>query len=183
MKNKILIFIFITAICLFALYLNSYSITLLMAGYKSDDIIILKAGIDSNNENYRVLLYRGYPVENESAFIHMIQNKIGIWQISHTMDFRHPDTGLLITSGLNTGGFKRFSHDDEFIFISESYLIYHGLNAIKLIDFQPGQLPDFVAANIWQTGNEYTILLQYYGNPTGLNIDLYEIILMHEFIA
>lgn len=66
----------------------------------------------------------------------------------------------------------------EHIFDFEWHMLYYGNNAIKLIEFLPGQIPENVAIDIRQAGNIYSIHLINFGDPYVLpNIDIYSLLL------
>ena len=79
--------------------------------------------------------------------------------------------------GFGPAGIKRFSPSANPLFEFEVHAYYYGKNAKRLIEFEPGQLPEQVAVNIQQAGNEYSIHLVYFGNPQDYNsINLHEIL-------
>lgn len=56
-------------------------------------------------------------------------------------------------------------------------MIYSGNNALKLIEFTPGQIPDNVTVNIQQAGESYWIHLITFAEPDVLNsIDMKSIL-------
>ena len=157
------------------IYCNNYSITLLRAGISKNNVKIIKAGIDANDNEYQILLSNNN--YDDYSFFHLIRNNMGIWRVTHKESSRHPVTGLLNYGGIKICGIKRFSVNDDPIFISESFQLFHGNNAIKLIEFLPGQLPYNTAVNIWQAGKEYTISLIHYGDANNFNIDMYKLLM------
>lgn len=55
------------------------------------------------------------------------------------------------------------------IFQKEWHNAYYGTNATKLIEFLPGQIPENVAVNIHQAGQQFWIHLVTYGEPEVLS--------------
>ena len=172
----ILVAVAIATISYIVCYSNSYALALVLENMNRNETAILKAGFDSNGDEYRVVISRSSS-SNEVALIRLCKNSIGLWRIANIENERNPETGLLTIGGIDASGVRRFSVLDDPTFEFEIYNIFHGNNAIKPIELSPKQLPNNVTMSIRQAGEEYTIILFCYGNPESLNIDLHKLLI------
>lgn len=185
MKKTCIVVISIIAIVIIAFGIfrtNSFSFAIRRAGLNPYDVIPLESSIDANGNEFRII--KTSSDKQEIVLAYMEKNRMGFWSVAYYSPPPHPseetswDTKLVSIGWMKPAGIKRYDAAEDPIFETEWHQLYYGNNAIKLIEFLPGQIPDNVAVNIRQAGNEYSIHLIHFGNPDILNnIDMHSLLL------
>ena len=152
------VIIIIVAIFMFA----GYPISLMLNGFAPQNSEILYAGIDGNENEYRVVELRDGGKINEVAIF--TKTFLPIWKKNQSA--REEDglaLGWAVSTGLKTYG--REIVDINFAFHS----VYCGNDAVKKIESISEYLPENTTAEIRQADESYSIHLTTYGDINLLN--------------
>ena len=178
----IVISILVIGIIVFNIFrMNSLSLALRKAGFNPYDVKHLESDFDANGDEIKII--KTSSNKQEIVLVYMVKNKMGFWSVGYWAPNQHPDgepqeTQPVCISWMKPAGIKWYNIDGNTISEIEWHLLYYGNNAIKLIEFLPGQIPDNVAVNIQQAGNEYSIHLIHFGDPDVFNnIDMHSLLL------
>ncbi|SFQ47435.1 hypothetical protein [Caldicoprobacter faecalis] len=169
----IVIFILVTGIIVFNIFrINSFSLAIKKAGFNPHDIIPLESDFDANGNEIKII--KTSSNRQEIVLVYMVKNKMGFWSVGYWSPYQYPDeesqeTQPVCIGWMKPAGVKWYYINGNKTFETEWHLLYYGNNAIKLIEFLPDQIPDNVAVNIQQAGNEYSIHLIHFGAPDVLN--------------
>jgi len=169
MKKPVIIIIAVVAFILTALttaWAKNFYITLLIAGYNTSDVMIIDTNHDENNKEFKVIKTSSKDDSNVLAIL--TRNSFGIWNITQKQE--KIDNKTINTIGwVNKGELKRFSFKDGGTIENEWNIVYCGNNALKLIEFKPGQIPENVTVNIQQNGATYLIHIISFSSSEPLN--------------
>ncbi|ACM61294.1 hypothetical protein B0S90_2552 [Caldicellulosiruptor bescii] len=172
----ILVFVFITIIK------GSFSITLWRAGFSSANIQTLARSFDDNGNEIKII--KTNSKRSDIVLVYLVKNKFGFWKVGY---FTPSSSNKLAVIGwMRWSAVRRFKADEDHLFEAEYHKIYYGNNAIKRIEFLPGQIPENVAVSIWQAGKEYYIHLICFGtgDASPLNsIDIHSLSLKNKCLA
>lgn len=172
----ILVFVYIT------ITKESFSIALWRAGFSSSNIQTLARSFDDNGNEIKVI--KTSSKKHDIVLVYLVKNKFGFWKVGY---FTTSSSNKLAVIGwMKWSAIRRFKLDEDPLFEAENHRIYYGNNAIKRIEFLPGQIPENVAVSIWQAGKEYYIHLVCFetGKDSPLNsIDIYSLLLKNKCIA
>jgi len=169
----IVIFILVTGIIVFNIFrINSFSLAIKKAGFNPYDVIPLESDFDANGNEIKII--KTSSNKQEMALVYMVKNKMGFWSVGYWSPHQHPngesqETQPVCISWMKPAGIKWYGTDENITSAFEWHLLYYGNNAIKLIEFPPGQIPENVAVDIQQAHNEYIIHLIHFGAPDVLN--------------
>jgi len=172
----ILVFVFIT------ITKGSFSITLWRAGFSSANIQTLARSFDDNGNEIKII--KTNSKKNDIVLVYLVKNKFGFWKVGY---FTPSSSNKLAVIGwMRWSAVRRFKADEDPLFEAEYHKIYYGNNAIKRIEFLPGQIPENVAVSIWQAGKEYYIHLICFGtgDASPLNsINIHSLLLKNKCLA
>ncbi len=150
----------------FTFMFAGYPISLMLNGFAPQNSEILYAGIDDNENEYRVVELRdGGKIKEVAIFT---KTFLPIWK--KTQSVREADglaLGWIVSTGLKTYGLETV--DINFAFHS----VYCGNDAVKKIESISEYLPENTTAEIRQADESYSIHLTTYGDINLLNnVDL-----------
>lgn len=154
------------------LRMNSFSLALRRAGLNPYDVIPLESDFDANGDEIKII--KSSSDKQEIVLVYMVKNKMGFWSVGYQSPNPHPEGELdeiqpVYIGWMGPAGTKWYNIGGDTPFEMEYHLLYYGNNAIKLIEFLSGQIPNNVAVNIQQAGNEYSIHLIHFDVPDVFN--------------
>jgi hypothetical protein len=153
-----------------------------MSNYDTEGINIFEHSYDSNNDEFMVVSTR-YK-NSDITIVHLTKNKWGFWKIKNSQKNKDIETDVLSYKWLIHAGAKQFNYELNPYFEKELHVLYYGTNALKLVKFKPGEIPENVTINIQQAGNVYYIHLISFADLELLNsIDIPEILLENAIIG
>jgi hypothetical protein len=136
-------------------------------GFDPRDVRTIERSFDSNQQEFRVI--KTSSKDREIVLAILTRDGLGFWTVTSVSGEAQADPHLESIGWIRGGGVRRFSHSEDPDFSHEWNLVYYGNNAIQHILFRPGQLPENVAVNIQQAGEEYLIHIISFADPEVLN--------------
>lgn len=109
-----------------------------------------------NNCEYKVISTS--TDKSDIVLVHLQKNKLGFWKVREKKEYIGDDD-LVRADWMLSGGSKGYDYRLGSDLEHEIHIVYCGKNAIRLIEFLPGQLPENTTANIQQAGDEFQIHL------------------------
>lgn len=170
MKKKYLVLLLILLLGVIAFLgfkLNSFSFSLIRKGYNPNDVDAIEHSFDSNKEEFKVI--KTSSKNNEIVLAIITKNSMGFWNVTKTTEATSVSPNMASIAWIRGGGAKRFAHTSNAIFEHEWHYVYYGTNAISLIEFLPGQIPENVTVNIQQAGEQFLIHFITFAEPDVLN--------------
>lgn len=159
MKKPLIIILAAAALLVTALsaaWAKNFYITLLISGYSTSDVKIIDTSHNENDKEFKVI--KTSSKDKSDALAILTKNSLGIWSITQKQE--NIESRPITTIGwVNKGEVKRYTFKDGGVIENEWNIVYCGNNAIKLIQFNPGQIPENVTVNIQQNGSSYLIHL------------------------
>lgn len=152
---------------IFIIQTNGFSLALIRAGFNTNDVEVIEHSYDSTIGEFKVI--KTSSKKHNIILAWMSRDSFGFWKVIMTNDATTVMPNLVQIAWMRGAGAKRFTHTENAIFESEWHNAYYGTNATKLIEFLPGQIPENVAVNIRQAGQQFWIHLVTYGEPEVLS--------------
>lgn len=161
---------------------QSFSLALFFKGYHKGSIQYFDQTYDANEDEMKVLTSTSN--DKNIIILHMTKSKLGFWQERRSIDVKDPSTGISSYQWVHPAGSRRYPFGLNGQFEWETHSLYCGSNAVKLIEFKPGQLPENVTVNVQQAGELYFIHLISYADLNIINdLDIPNILLDNGNIA
>jgi len=157
----------ILIIIFFLIHTSGFSLALIRAGFNTNDVEVIEHSYDSAVGEFKVI--KTSSKEHKIILACMSRNSFGFWKVITTSEVTSVRPDIVEIAWVRGAGAKRFTHTENAIFENEWHYAYYGTNATKLIEFLPGQIPENVAVNIRQAGQQFWIHLVSYGEPDVLS--------------
>ncbi len=152
----------------FILRAFSFPLALRMSGLNPRVTDRIEHSFDANGREFRVI-----KTESRDGGINLVlltRNGLGFWCMeSQSSNDGQPGPWPVSIGWIRSGGAKRFDFEENATFENEWHLAYYGNNAIKKIEFLPGQIPENVTVNIQQAGAVFSIHVVSFAEPDVLN--------------
>lgn len=163
-KSRIVLWILIIAVIVFiVLQTCSFSLGLIIAGLDPDDVEVIEHSYDRVMKEFKVI--KTSSKEHEIVLALIIKDFMGFWKVEYASEAIAVRPNLAEIAWMRRAGAKRFAHMEDAKFEFEWHYTYYGTNAIKPIEFLPGQIPDNVTMNIHQAGQKFWIHLITFSEP------------------
>lgn len=168
MKIKLVLSVLLLGVIAFFIFkINSFSFSLMRSGYNQNNVQTIEHSFDSNKEEFKVIKTNSKNKEIVLAII--TKNSMGIWNVTKTTESTSVNPNIASIAWINGGGAKRFLFTSDPTFEHEWHYVYYGTNAVKFIEFLPGQIPENVTVNIQQAGVQFWIHIISFAEPEVLN--------------
>jgi hypothetical protein len=169
-------FLIVVIIVVAIILRSNLSMVISRAGFNPSDINILYSGIDNNGERFMVI--KTSTIEHKIVLGYLTKNNLGFWSLKYTEGDKVQSGHIVSIGWMINAGFRKYDMTKDSIFVTEWHQLYYGDNAIRFIEFLPGEIPDGVAVNIRQFGKEYCIHLITFNEPDTFNkIDIHKLLL------
>ena len=152
---------------------NSFNLALQWEGLTTQRVRVIEdIDIDSKDRVFQVV--QTTTKAGDMALVRLVKSSFGFWMVDqvNTTEQTEPYDWVSIAWVLGAG-IKRYTAGGDDHSELEWHMIYYGTNAIKEIKFNPSQIPENVAINIQQVGNEYWIhLISFENSGKNISFDL-----------
>ncbi len=180
-RKSVIILFSIAAVLICAFFLLrgfSFQLALGLKGYDTETAVFFH-GFDSQRREYQVIQTENR--EGSPAILQMKKGALGFWRVVHSREGASPQDKMLLSfwfgdTKLRSG--PNLIPGQPVVSESEAHYAYYGENAVGLIEFRPGQLPEHTAVSIQQAGERYWIhLILFTEDVSSADMDLFGILL------
>ncbi|WP_163193569.1 hypothetical protein [Clostridium thermarum] len=166
-KEIAIVAIILIGIAFLIIRANSFSIALRRAGLNPNYVRTIEHDFGTNDEEFKVIETSSKDSKITLAIV--TKNKLGFWKVSSFRGDDRVDPHFTSIAWVKGGGFKRFSPTGGTVIEHEWHYAYCGDNAIKEIEFLPGQIPENVTVNIQQGDSKFLVHVISFAEPEVLN--------------
>ena len=162
-------------ICVYIARSLTFTLNLKLSGFSTASYKELEHSYDRVLDEFKVI--QTETKSGQPAIVLLAKNKFGFWNVSNSNVAIDSNSDFIQLAFMRSTSIKRYDATENGIIEHEWNYLYCGTNAIKLIEFKPGQIPDNVTVNISQADNKYQIhLITYTGSDILGELDLEKIL-------
>ena len=184
-KRNIYRFFIATIVFLIIIYANNYHIMLRLEGLVGGGRRLeIYASETVGNDVFQIAISRD--ANNDVKLARISRNSFGIWSADLIIgeEHRSPECGAILIIWVSSERLKYYYPTEGIRSVLESNVLFQGNNAVRLIEFLPGDLPDNVTAGIRQSGSDYLIhFISFAGFEAFNNFDIGGFLLINGFIS
>ena len=155
--------IILLIVCVYIARPLSFTLSLKLSGFNTSSYKELEHSYDRVLGEFKVI--QTETKNGQLAIVLMKKNKYGFWNVSNSNKAIDSKSNFIQLAFMRSAGIKRYEAIQNGIIEHEWNYLYCGTNALKLIEFKSGQIPENVTVNIRQAGNKYWIRLTTYTDP------------------
>ena len=151
--------------CFFIVRRLSFTISLYRSGFITSDYKEIEHSYDDMHGEFKVI--QTETKSGKLAIVLLEKDKFGFWNVAYSFNAPDSQTNLASFFYFRKPIMNSFISPQDYDLRLEWNHILYGTNAINLVEFKPGQIPEKVTVNIQQAGNKYWIrFITYSGTDT-----------------